>query len=206
MNSLFIPCSYLLHNWSIFFVARRTRLTSYSHFYANKTLLRTDRTTHISSDNICARYGALVRSEIRFNRPISILCVGPTMRWWGKIPPTYRGWSDGDIVHFMQRYAQHSFWYVMAFRWICGMLHVTGCKRHSNTRTAMVGGRRLFFWWFLTQKNVDPLPFLHCNRRNSRASLSVDYTDGKSCFLAFHNCTERLLNVSCCCFINYVGS
>ncbi len=36
MNSLFIPCSYLLHTWSIFFIARRTRLTSYRHFYANK--------------------------------------------------------------------------------------------------------------------------------------------------------------------------
>ena len=181
MDSLFIPCSYVLHTWSIFFVARRTRLTSYSHFYANKTLLRTDRTIHISSNNICARYGALVRSVIRFNLPIPILCVGPTMRWWGKIPPTYRGWSDGDIVHFMQRYAHYSFWYVMSFRWICGMLHVMGCKRHSNNRTAMVGGRRLhFFVIFDTQKiELGVLPFLHCNRRNSRASLLVSSTNEK---------------------------
>ena len=152
MNSLFIPCFYLLHTCSIFFVARRIRLTSYCHLYANKTLLRTDLTTHISSNNICARYGALVRSDIRFNRPISILCVGPTMRWCAKIPPTHRGWTDGDIVHFMQRYAHHSFWERMSFRWICGMLHAMGCKQHSNTRTAMVGGRRLFFLWFLIHK------------------------------------------------------
>ena len=153
MNSLFIQCYYLLHTCSIFFVDRRIRLTSNSHFYANKTTLQTDTTTHISSINICARYGALVRSEIRFNRPISILCVGPTMQWWEKIPPTYRGWSDGVIVHFMQRYAHHLFWEVMSFRSICGLQHLMGCKQHSNTRTAMVGGRRLFFCDFWNTKN-----------------------------------------------------
>ena len=55
-------------------------------------------------------------------------------------------------------------------------------------------------------QNIELLPFLHFNRRKKWASLLMNYTNGKCCFLAFHSSTERLINVNCRYFMNHVGS
>ena len=64
MDSLIIPCYFITTKVVKFFIAWSIRLTSYSHYYDNRTLWLINWTALISTHNMCASYVAFIWPEI----------------------------------------------------------------------------------------------------------------------------------------------